>query len=234
MINYSSGNQEWFTPPEIMNPVRSFLGEIDLDPAGSYLGNERFIGAKHFISKPEYPTVGEINGLPVLETKDWGSLDVKWVGRVWLNHPFGKPENRCSPVCAKKTCLSRGFHTSHGFPGTKDWIKKLINEFEQGNVEEALTITFASTSESWFRDLFQYPRIWVYGRVNYLTESGETVSGSTKGSVITCLTRQDRLPELSEAFGGLGHLDVPLDMGISNFPVSKTTTWSGYHSWRFL
>ncbi len=57
---------EWLTPPEILNA----LGEFDLDPCHP-------INAPWFIAKKTYTI--EDNGLAL-----------PWVGRVWLNPPYGK------------------------------------------------------------------------------------------------------------------------------------------------
>lgn len=52
---------------------------------------------------------------------------------VWMNHPFSRAMN--------KRC-----------------IEKLIHEFKAGNIHAACCITFASTSEAWFRPLLDYPQ----------------------------------------------------------------------------
>ena len=68
-ISLSTGNHEWYTPPEILESARKVLGVIDLDPASSELANE-FVRAKKYYSVKE-------NG-----------LKQDWFGRVWLNPPF--------------------------------------------------------------------------------------------------------------------------------------------------
>lgn len=68
-ITLSTGCNEWYTPPEILESARKVLGYIDLDPASSDLANS-FVRAKKFFSLAE-------NG-----------LSQEWFGRVWLNPPF--------------------------------------------------------------------------------------------------------------------------------------------------
>lgn len=58
-------NDEWLTPPEILAP----LGVFDLDPCAP-------------IVRP-WPTAHQHL------TKEQDGLSKKWVGRVWLNPPFG-------------------------------------------------------------------------------------------------------------------------------------------------
>lgn len=72
LINQTSGDVEYYTPPNIISAARAVLGWIDLDPASSAIANDR-IGAKEFFSA---------NGLAQ-----------SWYGRVWMNHPFRRGEN---------------------------------------------------------------------------------------------------------------------------------------------
>ena len=74
LINYTSGNQEWGTPPEIVEAARKVMGVIHLDPASCYKANLRVL-ANHYYNKVD-------NG-----------LDQRWGGNVWLNWPFGRKEN---------------------------------------------------------------------------------------------------------------------------------------------
>lgn len=68
-VSYNSGNNEWYTPKEILDAAREVFGEIDLDPASSELANEK-VGAKKFFSV------------------DDDGLSQDWSGRVWLNPPY--------------------------------------------------------------------------------------------------------------------------------------------------
>jgi len=95
-------------------------------------------------------------------TKDHSALDEKWWGNVWMNHPFSREMN--------KKC-----------------IEKLVSEYECGNVEQACCITFAATSEKWFRPLLAYPQCFIHGRTNYYLPNGTKKKGVTKGSVVTYL-----------------------------------------------
>ena len=102
---------------------------------------------------------------------------------VWMNHPFSRTMN--------KRC-----------------IDKLISEFKAGNVHAACCITFASTSEAWFRPLLDYPQCYLSPRTNYLDEHGNKVRGVTKGSVVTFLGPDCMLPYFRERFRGLGRTKV--------------------------
>lgn len=86
-------------------------------------------------------------------------LKQPWKGKVWLNHPFGRVGN---PL----------------------WIDKLLTEFFRVNIHFC-SITFAATSEKWFRPLMQLPQCFLTPRTNYYLPDGTLKRGVTKGSVIT-------------------------------------------------
>jgi len=88
------------------------------------------------------------------------SLLKPWYGKVWMNHPFSRFNNSL-------------------------FVDKLVREYKKGNVMEGLCITYASTSEAWFRPLLEYPQCYIHGRTNYVLPNGEVKKGVTKGSVIS-------------------------------------------------
>ena len=70
-VNHNSGNNEWYTPIEIIKAARSAMGAIDLDPASCEKANLIVCATRYFDQ--------EING-----------LEQKWFGRVWLNPPYSR------------------------------------------------------------------------------------------------------------------------------------------------
>jgi hypothetical protein len=70
-VHFSSESVEWYTPPEIIERVRTTLGEISLDPA----------------SCDEAQRV--VNAICHLTQKQDG-LNGNWSGKVFLNPPYGK------------------------------------------------------------------------------------------------------------------------------------------------
>lgn len=108
-------------------------------------------------------------------------LKQEWRGRVWMNHPFSRQYNEA-------------------------WIKKLCDSYEYGHVPEACCITYAATSEKWFRPLLAYPQCFLYPRTNYLLPDGSVKRGVTKGSVVTYLG--DDLHRFVTAFHRLGVVKV--------------------------
>lgn len=115
----------------------------------------------------------------------WGPnhdvMDCQWHGNVWMNHPFSREHN------AK-------------------WIGKLVAEAELGHIDQACCITFAATSEKWFRPLLCYPQCFLYPRTNYLLPDGTIKRGVTKGSVVTYLG--PNVQDFAAAFAKLGSVKI--------------------------
>jgi hypothetical protein len=187
-INATSGQVEYYTPPEIIEAARETMGAIELDPASSAIANSRIRAVRYFDESA--------NG-----------LYQPWIAEtLWLNHPYGKSEQRCSPDCKKKVCVRRRFHLQEFKAGNAEWISKLVKEFEAGNVKQACCITFASTSEKWFRPLLRYAQCFLYGRTAFILPTGQPLKGNTKGSVVTYLGPS--VEKFAAAFRKLGQTKV--------------------------
>lgn len=115
-------------------------------------------------------------------TKDEDGFIKSWKGSVWCNHPFSRENN-------------------------KRIANKVISEYESGNIRECCMITFAATSESWFKPLLKYPQCFLWGRTNYYDENGNKVKGVTKGSVVTYIG--ENVECFYENFKHLGEVKVP-------------------------
>jgi hypothetical protein len=106
-----------------------------------------------------------------------------WFGCVWLNHPFGRASN---PL----------------------WIRRLISESKLASFRAACCVTYACTSEEWFRPLLNYPQCFLYGRTNYLLPDGSVLKGNTKGSVVTYIGRD--LAAFAQHFRKLGAIKIAM------------------------
>ena len=169
LINQDSGNVEYWTPRPIVQAASALMGSIDLDVACS-------VEAWAYHDKIAKRIVMS------------NSLSTRWAGKVWMNHPFAKGEKKCQPNCQKKACQSRG-HITEDIPGNEAWVSKLVAGHQAGHIEQACCITFASTSEKWFKPLLDYPQfVFANGRIDYIDPSTLLpTKGATKGSIFTWL-----------------------------------------------
>jgi hypothetical protein len=192
LINQDSGDVERYTCPKIMARVQSFLGHIDLDPASCELANQTVKASRFFTEKED--------GL----TKEWKA------NNVWLNHPFQKGELACKPKCKKKTCNDpstanyRGHCITEDIPSNLHWMQKLVTEYQKGNFQESLNITFVNSSETWCQLLLnEGMQCFIAKRVEYHSPTtGKKSGGVTKGSMITYLG--NRKEEFEALFGEIG------------------------------
>lgn len=188
-VNQTSFNVELYTPPDIIEAARSVLGVIELDPASCAKANQK-VKAKAYFTESD-------NGL--LQ---------KWQGKIWLNHPWGSKENKCVAKCKKKRCTKRGFHLLKDFPGNQAWIDKLSNSYQNGDVTEALCITYASTSENWFKALkSKYALCLLDGRTSFLAPDGTPLIQNTKGCVVTYMGKD--ISRFNRYFSRYGDVLVP-------------------------
>ena len=68
-LNRRTGQVEWHTPTELVDPIRFVLGAIDLDPASSAAANQRIRATTYY-------------------TREMDGLLYRWGGGVFLNPPY--------------------------------------------------------------------------------------------------------------------------------------------------
>lgn len=194
LINQTSETWDYYTPEFLTDGGRLVMGSIDLDPATSKAAN-------HFVKATS-----------IFTAKDNGLVQ-PWHGNVWLNHPFHRGWTACKPDCQRVTCQKinpktsepRG-HVYHDIPSNMDWIRKLIREYNTGNIEQACCLTYALTSEAWYKPLMAYPQCFLSPRTNYYLPDGTLKAGNTKGSSVTYLG--DRVDEFYDVFSQYGAVKV--------------------------
>lgn len=191
LVNQSSGLVEYYTPEAIIVAAWNTMGGIDLDPASSAEANKT-VQAKRFFTEAD------------------DGLTQEWSGRIWMNHPFQRHELACPPECKKKRCVTRGYHIDRDIPGNRAWIDKLVGSYQKGCVKQACCLTYAVTSEAWFRPLMGYPQCFLAPRTNFRLPNGEIMMGNSKGSVVTYLG--PNLNAFAEEFDQLGAIHVPYQL----------------------
>lgn len=199
LVNQTSGKVEYYTPEEWVEAARQAMGSIDLDPASSTIANQTVKAARIF-------------------TVEDDGLAHSWTAEnIWMNHPFHRGEKPCPAdrkKCRKKACADRGFHIDAAIPSNDDWISHLLSDYQAGEFQQACIITFANTSETWFRKLLGFPQCFPHKRVHYRKPNGEVDKNCTKGSVITYLG--PHLDRFYDAFSPLGEIKIAYRPKLTN------------------
>lgn len=115
-------------------------------------------------------------------TQEDNGFEQEWHGKVWCNHPFSRENN---PLIAPKMEL----------------------EYNEGRMTQACLITFAATSERWFKPFLARPQCFIYKRLNYELPDGTVKKGVTKGSVITYYGKN--VERFHHFFHDIGEIKIP-------------------------
>lgn len=129
-------------------------------------------------------------------------LKQEWRGRIWLNPPFGR-----------KDAAANGFGGGKTIMGI--FINKLINEYNQGNVSQAILLATAKTDASWFPKLWDYPLCVADHRVIF-TRPGDEPQGHFYGTIFVYLGPNEQA--FIEHFSEFGRIAKAIDT-----PKPKTT-----------
>ncbi|MCG6216245.1 hypothetical protein [Vibrio furnissii] len=199
LINQSSEEVEYYTPVDIIDAARECMGSIDLDPASCAIANQTVRAVRYF-------------------TKEDDGMVQPWMAKtLFMNHPFHRGEKACPTdrkKCKKMKCRpsrskkkkTRGHHIDHDIPSNLDWINKFLSEYQAGHFEQGICITFANTSELWFRKLLPFAQCMPNKRIQYRNPDGTISDNVTKGSAITYLG--PNVDQFAAAFRHIGTIKV--------------------------
>lgn len=110
-------------------------------------------------------------------TKEDDGLARPWSGRVWLNPPYNMPH-------------------------VENFIDKAIDEYEAGNVTQAIVLTNNSTDTGWFHSLISYPVCFTKGRIQFW--SGDEKLATRQGQALFYLgDNVDLFARLFSVFGAV-------------------------------
>lgn len=159
-VHNTSLEDEWLTPPEIIQRVLLLFGEIDLDPCSNTMGDPNVPARQRF-------------------TEADSGLERPWSGRVYMNPPYGKT--------------------------IAEWMAKLHDEHEAGNVQEAIALVPARTDTEWWLSLRDTVVCLVRGRLRF---SGSANSAPFPSAVAYFGERRE---DFAAAFDDLGDIWVRLE-----------------------
>ena len=121
-------------------------------------------------SNPDFPNVPARNHF---RKKD-DALSKKWHGKIYMNPPYGGE--------------------------IKDWINYLCEQYEKGNIQEAIALVPSRTDTLWFRRLKNYRRCFIWGRLKF----GDSGNSAPFPSMIVYLG--NNLNKFAEIFSNIGDI----------------------------
>jgi len=158
-ITESSRYTEYYTPPHILDAVKAFYGgAIDTDPCSNSL------------MEPNVPA-------RYLWTADLDGLKNPWIGRVFINPPYG----------------GREFYR---------WIEKAWSELKEGIAKEIIFLLPCYSDLKWFLLFRGCAFCFLRGRLTFRRGDGKPNSKSVFASVLVYMG--PRHEEFCRAFYDLG------------------------------
>lgn len=152
---------EWYTPEPIIEASRELMGSIDLDPASCAMAQEIVKAAIWYGDGSEDGNDGLLQ---------------PWGGNVYLNPPGGFTEPEYHDITQSNPCL---------------WWARLVDEWQSGDVEQALFCGFNLDILSSAQNLpdgtlqpMQFPICVSKGRIPFDTVNRVLTRGKRKGELL--------------------------------------------------
>lgn len=159
-----SKSNEWYTKPIYIELARIVLGDIDLDPASNVLAQSWIQAATFF-------------------TKDDDGFSRPWLGRVWLNPPYGQRK-----------------------PNAGDWMLKAMSEYDAGRVTAAILLVRGDSKG--FKQLKKrFPCCEPNDRIGFIDASGEEQNNPPPGYCFFYLGPD--VDKFKQVFGEIGTITTP-------------------------
>ena len=104
-----------------------------------------------------------------------------WHGNVWLNPPYGKT----------------GGKSNQGI-----WLNKLIAEYSEGRVKQAIMLINSCTADKWFQPAWDYPLLFTDHKIKFIDPNNDKRSSQTHGSVFVYFGENpDKFRDVFSRFG---------------------------------
>ena len=114
-------------------------------------------------------------------TKDDDGLEQAWRGRVWLNPPYGYGESNQSNQAI--------------------WSRRLVAEYQVGNVAAAVLLVNATPGNKWFAPLWDFPICFPDHRIRFYGEDGEQSAPTHSNALVYLGPDVERFAETFSRFG---------------------------------
>jgi len=141
-------------------------------------------------------------------TKEQDGLQLPFYGCVWCNPPYSKINNKS---------------------GIGQWVAKLISEYSQGNVGEAILLVTVRTEATWFRDLWQFPICFTARYIHFYKPDGNNIplqdsrAGHFFGTSFVYLG--PNIQKFVEHFTEFGPVVTPDGVHRRPAPIAQPTLW---------
>lgn len=110
-----------------------------------------------------------------------------WGGRVWLNPPYGKESGKSSQAI---------------------WSKKMIDEYESGNVKEAIMLVNSTHGYKWYEELWTYyPVCCARERIRFIRQDGTEGGQAKRGQTFVYFGANPNLFKIF--FSSIGRIILP-------------------------
>lgn len=116
-------------------------------------------------------------------TKKDNGLMHPWHGHVFLNPPYGKT-------------------TLGAASNLEAFTRYLIQQYQIGNVQEAILLIPVNTATSWFMPLFDFPIFFPKTRIRFMTEHGPSDGASFPTCLIYFGPNKQKFMEVFSRFEG--------------------------------
>ena len=129
-------------------------------------------------------------------TKEDDGLAQAWYGKVWLNPPYGRVNGSGASVI-------------------RMFVTKLIDEYEQGRIEQAMLLTTVQTNSTWFQALWRFPICFTSHRVAFIKPINGSIApdsrtSHTLGTALVYLgPHESRFIEIFSQFGTIAKRVTP-------------------------
>jgi hypothetical protein len=155
-------SNEWYTPVPYVEAARTVLGCIDTDPSSCAFANETVKATRYY-------------------TQSDNGLMLPWIGRCFINPPFGKTESGQSLL--------------------KMFTTRLIQQYEAGICTEAILLIPVNTATRWFVPLWQYPICFPVKRIRFNTEVGKSDGAAFPTCLVYLGPQEEKFIEVFSKFG---------------------------------
>jgi len=114
-------------------------------------------------------------------------LNQPWFGRVWLNPPYGKEGNNSNQEL---------------------WSQRLVAEYREGNVAEAVLLVKAALGYNWFENLWwNWPVCFARERLSFIRSNGDSKGQSKQGTAFLYLG--ENVARFRQVFRQFGRVIMP-------------------------